>query len=201
MVAGVTFSDPANTFNGMWTVEEGFLKGAGLGQSSFLIQKTGYLDLDADYDNTNATLVVEVNPTNSAVGGTFLLDQNVTLGDVYLYGVALADGTYTAAELIANPAYGNAIDPASTGTLTVVTSALPEIGDVSSSVVGSDLVMGWNGSSRATYTVQTKQDLVIESEWTDEPGYINIPGIDGLMSVTNTIAIEPTKFYRIIGNK
>ncbi|MDF7823586.1 hypothetical protein P4B35_06135 [Pontiellaceae bacterium B12227] len=197
---GFIFNNTSNTFTGTWDVEQGMLRGGGLGQSSFVIGEEGFLYLDTDFYNTNGTLTIEANPTNSAVGGTIrlALSKNMTVAEATIWGVELADGTYTAAQLMADPTYGAAIHASSTGSLTVQSPAIviPEIGDVTYGMSGSDLVIGWQGTNVATYTLQADADLVNAPGWTN---VVDISGIDGPMSVTNDTT-DPKMFYRIIGN-
>jgi hypothetical protein len=201
-VTGFTFSNPSNTFSGVWNVQKGYLKGAGMGQGSFLIGSYGYLDLDADYSNSSAFLSVGINPTNSALGGQILLDQNITVGSATLWGETLPAGTYTGATLKADGIYGGAFDAASsdTATLTVTDSpAVPEIGSISVGISGSSMVLGWDASSAVLYTLQADTNLVADPGWTNVVGYTDIPGINGSMSITNEIS-GTTMFYRVIGN-
>ncbi|MDF7800137.1 hypothetical protein P4C99_11730 [Pontiellaceae bacterium B1224] len=196
---GFTFSNPSNTFAGTWNIEKGYLKGEGLAQGSFIVGVNGFLQPGAEYVNTNADLTVVINPTNSAAGGQIQLDHDMTANKVVLWGVELAIGTYTSAELRSHPVYGGAIHPLSSGSLTVTfIPVIPEIGTLTYSIEGSDLILGWaEGSKYATYTLQSDNNLAIAPDWTD---IVDIPGVDGPMSVTNTISGDPQTFYRVIGN-
>ncbi|VGO13859.1 hypothetical protein PDESU_02416 [Pontiella desulfatans] len=199
---GFTFNNTNNTFTGVWDVEQGMLRGGGLGQSSFVIGEEGYLYLDTDFYNTNGTLTIEANPTNSAVGGLIrlALGKSMTVAAATLWGVELADGTYTAAELMAHPTYGAAIHSLSTGSLTVQSPAkiVPEIDYVEFGMSGSDLLIGWVATNYATYTVQADADLVNPPEW--DITVTNITGVDGQIIITNDTSVVPSLFYRVIGN-
>ena len=196
---GFELTDTNNTFAGVWDIQQGRLKGAGMGQGSFLVGEEGRLDLDADYYNTNATLTV-VAQSNLVTAGQILLDQDITVGAATIWGEALADGTYTGADLKANGTYGGAFDATSSDTATITVQGaavvIPEIGDITSGLSGSDLVIGWNGSSAATYTLQADDNLVVAPGWSN---VVDIIGVDGPMGVTNSTT-DPKMFYRVIGN-
>lgn len=72
-----------------------------------------------------------------------------------------------------------------------------EISAVTIEISGSDVVVGWQGTNNATYTVQMREDLVAGGT----NGWINIeeniPGVNDFMSVTTNTAL-PTAFYRTI---
>ena len=118
---GLTLTATNNIFTGTWDIEEGYLKGIGFGQSSFLVGKYGYLDFDYDYSNPTCTFEVEINATNASMGGMVLLDQDVTVGTATIWGEELDAGVYTGAELKNHVVYSNAFDAASgdANTLTV----------------------------------------------------------------------------------
>ncbi|WP_372797648.1 hypothetical protein [Pontiella sp.] len=123
LTAGFILNGPLNTFDGVWVVKEGLLKGTGFGSGSFLITDMGVLDFDSNYVNASADLTVEANPTNAAQNGRFLLDVNVQVGSATLGGISLPEGSYTGADLKA--AYGAVIheDTSDIAILAVGTSA------------------------------------------------------------------------------
>ncbi|MDF7807195.1 hypothetical protein P4E94_07085 [Pontiellaceae bacterium B12219] len=188
--SGYTLSNPLNTFDGLWHVQDGYLKGVGFGTSSFLVDDWAYLDFDSDYSNTNASLTV----TN---GGMVLLDQTITVGAANINGDELDANTYSAATLIST--YPDAFDATSSGTLIVDKGPVPEIGDITIGVADGSMVFGWDGSALASYTVQADNDLVFPPGWSNVVGQTDIPGIDGPMGVTNAVT-DPKMFYRVIGN-
>ncbi|MDF7809499.1 hypothetical protein P4E94_18800 [Pontiellaceae bacterium B12219] len=196
MTAGFVITDELNTFDGVWVVEEGLLKGSGFDSGSFLITDMGFLDFDADYDNDSADLTIEANPTNTAQSGMILFDQNVTVGSATIHGTSLAVGEHTGATLKAS--YPNAFDDASSDTaiLTVVTgNPVPPIGDIAGGFDGTNMVFGWQGSQLGTYYLQGREDLVYGS-WTNVGDAIE--GVNGPMSVEAPV-VGPANFYRIIG--
>ena len=118
----VKIENPANTFSGVWNVEEGTLKGDGFGDGGFNVSSNGVLDFDSNFFSTNSALVVDG-------GGTLLLDQHVVLYSAELWGVPLPLGTHFCSELKAHPTYGAAIDPASpdSATLTVTLGSVESL--------------------------------------------------------------------------
>jgi hypothetical protein len=118
ILSGFNLTNPTNTFSGLWDVQQGLLKGSGFGTGSFKVGAFGTLDFDADYTNPSADLTI-------ATGGGLLLDQFITVDTATINFKALSAKTWTAAELIADPTIGSAIDPLSTGSLTVLTGPPP----------------------------------------------------------------------------
>jgi hypothetical protein len=196
---GVVVTDPNNTFAGEWIIEEGFLKGPGVGQSSFHVWESGYLAIGAVYSNEAANLTIDSNSTNAAVFGQMLLEYDMTVGTATIGGTELAADEYTGAEL--KTMFGDMIAPTSSDTAILKVTFIPEvpeIGDVEVSMSGSDLLIGWVATNYVTYTVQADDNLVLEPAW-----YItvtNITGVDGPVSITNDTSVDPTMFYRVIGN-
>ncbi|MDF7823596.1 hypothetical protein P4B35_06185 [Pontiellaceae bacterium B12227] len=120
----VDIRNSANTFSGVWNVQDGTLKGEGFGAGDFYVGADGVLDFDSSYFNPNALLFVEN-------GGALLLDQHVTLYVAELEGAGgLLLGTHTGAELKA--AYGDAIHPDSLddATLTVTLAIITTLDDI-----------------------------------------------------------------------
>jgi len=72
---------------------------------------------------------------------------------------------------------------------------VPEIGNITISSVGSDVVVSWPGSSVGTYTLQQKTYLPAAS-WSNL--VTDIPGVDGTVSITNS-ATENKAFFRVMG--
>ena len=98
---GFTFTDPNNTFSGLWDVQGGYLKGSGFGSGSFRVHDTGYLDFDADFTGNESDLTI-------LSGGLVLLDQNVTVETATINGQVVFAGTYTGAQL--KSTYSSAFD-------------------------------------------------------------------------------------------
>lgn len=67
-----------------------------------------------------------------------------------------------------------------------------DIGDLSINIDGTDVILNWNGTEGANYTLQSKGDLT-DPSWSDEQS--NIPGVNGIMSATTTVSAE--LFYRV----
>jgi hypothetical protein len=199
IAGGVVVTEPDNTFTGEWIIEEGFLKGPGVGQSSFHVWESGYLAIGAAYSNEAANLTIDANPTNALAFGQMLLEYDMTVGSATIAGTELEAGEYTGEEL--KTLFGDMIAPASSDTAILKVTFIPDvpaIGDVEVSMSGSDLVMGWVATNYVTYTVQADDNLVLEPAW-----YItvtNITGVDGPVSITNNTTADPTLFYRVIGN-
>ncbi len=121
-----------NTFTGQWNIQQGPLVGSGLnslGTNTITIGRTnGILETSYPINNPNASLVLN---------GKMFLTQNDTFKSVYVNGLGLAPGTYSAATLSASypsnfPATfialnGTAATTAS-GQITVLSVASPLIG-------------------------------------------------------------------------
>lgn len=60
---------------------------------------------------------------------------------------------------------------------------------------GSNVVLSWQGNPAGTYTIQRKLDLVYDTVWSNVVE--NIPGVSGIMSVTNE-ATEDQAYFRTI---
>ncbi|VGO16315.1 hypothetical protein PDESU_04906 [Pontiella desulfatans] len=71
-------------------------------------------------------------------------------------------------------------------------TSIPDIGNISVEIDGTNIVMGWTGEAGTDYLMLKTDDLV-EGLWTTNV----IPGEDGQMSVTNDTA-APKLFYRVI---
>lgn len=59
---------------------------------------------------------------------------------------------------------------------------------------GTEMVLSWTGEKNGIYGVETNSNL-IDSDWQSFTS--NIPGIDGIMTITNTIGPDQS-FYRVI---
>ncbi|MDF7823595.1 hypothetical protein P4B35_06180 [Pontiellaceae bacterium B12227] len=88
---GFTFTNLGNTFAGTWDVQNCYLKGSGFGTASFVVGSQGYLDFDDPYSNVAGSLHCD---------GVIKLDEDLTFLSATLRGVALAPGTYNAANII-----------------------------------------------------------------------------------------------------
>jgi hypothetical protein len=105
-------SNPA--FTGDWTLNAGWLKGAGVNSDFTLTSSEGPSTLDLDYDLFNAAGSLVLSGTSSKL----VVDQNLTFGAVTINGTSLAPGTYSAADL--NASFDANIVDGGTGTVTVV---------------------------------------------------------------------------------
>jgi hypothetical protein len=117
----VVVNNSSNTYAGVWQVTSGHLVGnvdGSLGTASFSVSDNGYLDFNYDYDGTGTSLDI-------ASGGTLLLDQNLVFEQAVIDSYPLDAGSYTAADLWANPAYSNAIDAASSPSVTLTVLSDP----------------------------------------------------------------------------
>ncbi|WP_136079386.1 acetylxylan esterase [Pontiella desulfatans] len=104
---GFTFTDPGNTFAGLWDVQGGYLKGSGFGVGSFLVHESGYLDFDADFTGNESDLTI-------LAGGLVKLDQDVTVETATINGQVVYAGTYAGSQL--KSLYPAAFDSASSDT-------------------------------------------------------------------------------------
>jgi hypothetical protein len=128
--AALVISGNTNTFTGKWNIVQGPLVGIGansLGSNTITIGTNGILETAYDISNTNSSLVV--------FGKVFLTQSN-TFHSVYINGLGLAPGSYSAATLSASyPATFPATFPALYGTtatgasgqITVLADAAPLI--------------------------------------------------------------------------
>jgi hypothetical protein len=71
---------------------------------------------------------------------------------------------------------------------------LIEIGTVSMGLTAANMVLGWQGNSRGSYTVQCTPDLLLGT-WSNVVS--DVAGIDGMMWSTNDTG-EAQSFYRVI---
>jgi hypothetical protein len=107
-----------SAFTGNWTLNSGWLKGAGLNALGFgnitLTSTQGPSTLDLDYDLTNATGSLTLTGTTSKL----VLDQNLTFGAVTINGTSLTPGLHSFAELDGN--FGANIVDGGNGSIRVV---------------------------------------------------------------------------------
>ena len=59
-------------------------------------------------------------------------------------------------------------------------------------------VIEWVGTSSWHYTVQSSPSLFPCADWSNLPGYVGVPGLDGMMSATDTNGGTQRLFYRIM---
>lgn len=191
----LSINSTSNIFSGVWNVVSGYLVGnadSSLGAASFSVQANGTLDFNYAYSNVTQTLSVES-------GGLFMLDQDVVIGAVTLWGETLAEGVYSCANLKANGIYGGAIHTNSLDSATLFVGGyvapVKEIGSIQINTSGGDLVIGVSNTvDSANYTVWVKSDLV-HGTWSD---LVVVPGSNGMMSIALPTA-DPEAFYRISG--
>lgn len=121
----VQINSTNTNFTGNWTVNSGWLKGAGLNSLGFgnilmasqVVPALGTQagsTLDLDYNLTNPTGSLTLQDTLSKL----ILDQNLTFGAVTINGTPLSVGTHTFAEL--NAAFDANIVDGGTGNIIVV---------------------------------------------------------------------------------
>ncbi len=127
--AGLVITGNTNTFTGQWNIVQGPLVGIGvnsLGTNTITIGKTnGMLETSYPINNPNGSLVLN---------GQMFLTQSDTFKSLYINGVGIAPGTYSAATLSATypsnfPAtfialYGTTVTNAS-GQITVLSGGSP----------------------------------------------------------------------------
>ncbi len=82
----------------------------------------------------------------------------------------------------------------SSNPVTAESSTPVSIGDIAIQVLGTDIVINWDGTSGSSYALQRKLDLVSDSWITIVQG---VSGT-GALSATNAIAGESAAFYRIV---
>ena len=128
--ATLNITGNTNTFNGQWNVLQGPLLGSGansLGTNSITIGTNGILETAYPLNNTNASLVLN---------GQMFLNQSDTFSSVYVNGIGLAPGTYSAAALNASfpsnfPATFAALSGSSattaSGQITVLSGSAPVV--------------------------------------------------------------------------
>jgi hypothetical protein len=68
------------------------------------------------------------------------------------------------------------------------------IGDVSIAVEGTSVILGWDASALASYSVESMADM---NDGTWGTAHSNLPGVAGTMYATNT-AVDSECFYRIV---
>jgi hypothetical protein len=57
--------------------------------------------------------------------------------------------------------------------------------------------MTWSADAGWRYTVRYTDDL-LDAVWHDLPGCVDLPGIDGPMSVTDPESTRSSRFYRVL---
>ena len=62
---------------------------------------------------------------------------------------------------------------------------------------GSDFVLQWSATNVGSYAVESTTSLFPVAGWSNQPGLGPVPGSNGILSVTDTNATEPQKFYRV----
>lgn len=129
-LASVNITGATNTFTGQWDVEQGPLLGSGnnsLGTNTITIGTNGILETAYPINNPNSWLVLNG-------GAQVFLTQNDTFQLLFINGIPLAAGTYSAATLSANypanfpatfPAVSGASATTASGQITVLTNTLP----------------------------------------------------------------------------
>jgi hypothetical protein len=195
-------------YNAAW--QQKLLLGQGSGASYFQVSVTGEGSLtSATSSQTESFLLIRVDAaagTNDTI--TFWVDpdlskaeeQNTPVG--VLTGFDLGEitqirmGGGDASE--SQAASSNVVDEIRISSRTLFGPWVePEIivGEVAMNMVGgTNLVFNWQGMESATYTVQTRESLVSGS-WSNVTE--NIEGIDGAMSVSNTMDAAQG-FFRMV---
>ncbi len=64
----------------------------------------------------------------------------------------------------------------------------------------TNLLIKWLGTNGWSYSLQNTTNLLIQG-WYDIPGAVNIPGVNGEMSVTVETSEADKEFYRVFSNK
>jgi len=188
----VDITGNTNTFTGTWDIEQGPLVGNGvnsLGTNTITIDTNGTLETSYPINNTNASLVLN---------GKVNLTQSDVFKSVYINGVGLAPGTYSAATLSASypsnfPAtfaalYGTTATTV-TGQITVLTGGTPIVGanpvwNPATLYVGQASSISVSASGTPPYSYQWLAGAVGSGVYTALP---NSGGISGANTATLTI--------------
>lgn len=145
--------------------------------------------------------------TNGAVAVADWENSRVMIGDAFPAG-----WTLLVSSSVLNQPQDVAFDPhgylciADTGNhrillLTLPTSqSAPASLDATSTVISTNgFVITWTGESRWIYTIQCTDSMTNLNAWMNVPGCVNILGIDGPMSCTDTTSVGVvSRFYRIL---
>ena len=62
-------------------------------------------------------------------------------------------------------------------------------------------VIEWPGTASWNYSVDTTFNLAPFAVWSNLTGYVDIPGVTGTMSATDTNELSEAKFYRVKMNR
>jgi hypothetical protein len=73
------------------------------------------------------------------------------------------------------------------------------ITDISRVMAGT--VVEWTGMAGWLFTLQYRPNLTAPPDWRTVPGAVDLPGLEGSMSITDTSPITATRFYRIRAHK
>ncbi len=171
-----------------------------VGVNSLEFRDSGSLEFVFDADGI-ATATFQEIVTFSAGSAGIVVDGSAYAGTNQTFTLLAAGAlasTEPAIELVGFGA-GATYDWDTVNDIFTVSAVAPPpplaIGEIGIAVDSSNAVVSWLGMTGATYTLQSKTDLVEQLSWSNAvPG---ITGIDGSMSATSTVvAVE--SFYRVI---
>jgi len=163
------------------------------------------LNADQTFNVLNKIIpVITVWPTASSIV------YGQTLGDSMLSGgMASVTGTFTFTMSSIMPDAGVSdqsvtFTPADTNNyesvlfnVSVMVEELPATFIGSIYIIGSQAMMNWPGTSSWFYTVESTTNLLAGSAWSNLTGYSDVPGTNGIMSLTGDVDGETEQYFRI----
>jgi hypothetical protein len=187
VVTALNITNVNNTYNGTWFVESGTLVGSSpgaLGTNSITINTNGVLQTTYDINNPSADLVL---------WGRVNLTQNDTFNRVFINGVQLANGVYSAAFL------------ASTYPNTFPTSWTGQTGALGSTTISGSITVGTSVPDPGTLGI-TSSAGTLQIAWTNANTLLlsatNITGpwvtnVGAVSPYTVTNGAPPQQFFRL----
>ncbi|MGD9874861.1 MAG: FG-GAP repeat protein [Kiritimatiellia bacterium] len=64
-------------------------------------------------------------------------------------------------------------------------------------IQGPEVVCAWTSEVPVDYTLQVSGSMDDNASWSNLPGCADLPGVDGIISVTNDFESDPQRFYRV----
>ena len=168
--------------------------------AEMMIRGGGYIryEIDGGTLDGGSDAVVNINTNVAPYTFKMVLDTTETAWTVeyYVDGDKIGDGVFSSNPSIQSimiNQYG-AAEGSVDNLLLASFSAPPSIGGISLSIVGGKAIVGWEGTSAASYALQYRSNL-LSAAWSNIQG--SIDGADGSMYATNG-ATDLQGFYRIV---
>jgi len=81
--------------------------------------------------------------------------------------------------------------------VSVTVQDIPELAITEISTVGDDVMVAWPGANSWLFSVESTSLLEPGNTWSSHVDYIDMPGVDGTMSIIESNGVDSIRFYRV----